>query len=244
MNENNLKLELPEWLSTIAVFDTETTGLDLRGDRIVTASIQRMNSSGEILPGGRDWVINPGIPIPEIASRVHGYYDKDVVDSPKAEIAIPEILDAINACFAEGIPVLAYNAAYDFTILHYEALRYGLHPVEFGNVIDPLVIDKTIDKYRKGKRTLGAAAERYNISLDNAHTAKDDAIAAGQVGLGMLRYFIAQNPKVVPFPSSAQDLHEQQSKWADEIEASYAKWRQTDVPDYKPLFGWPVKDFS
>jgi len=244
VNQNNLKLELPEWLSTIAVFDTETTGLDLRGDRIVTASIQRMNSSGEILPGGRDWVINPGIPIPEIASRVHGYYDKDVVDSPKAEIAIPEILDAINACFAEGIPVLAYNAAYDFTILHYEALRYGLHPVEFGNVIDPLVIDKTIDKYRKGKRTLGAAAERYNVSLDNAHTAKDDAIAAGHVGLGMFRFFMAQEKPVVPFPASAQELHDLQVKWSDEIEASYAKWRQTDVPDYKPIFGWPVKKFD
>jgi DNA polymerase-3 subunit epsilon len=244
VNENIPKLELPSWLETIAVFDTETTGLNLREDRIVTASIQRLSSNGVVLDGGKDWVINPGIPIPEIASKVHGYYDKDVKDSPSSDIAIPEILETINACFAEGIPVLAYNAAYDFTILHYEAKRYGLHPVEFGVVIDPLVIDKTIDKYRKGKRTLAAAAERYNISLDNAHTAKDDAIAAGQVGLGMLRFFIAQTPKVVPFPSSAQELHDQQSKWADEIEASYAKWRQTDVPDYKPLFGWPVKDFS
>lgn len=244
MNENNQKLELPEWLSTIAVFDTETTGLNLREDRIVTASIQRMNSLGEILPGGKDWVINPGISIPEIASKVHGYYDKDVADSPTAESSIPEILEAINACFAEGIPVLAYNAAYDFTILHYEAKRYGLHPVEFGTVIDPLVIDKTIDRYRKGKRTLGAAAERYNVSLDNAHTAKDDAIAAGHVGLGMLRFYLAQTPKVVPFPGSAQELHDMQVKWADDLETNYAKWRQTDVPDYKPVFGWPVKKFS
>jgi len=243
VNENNPKLELPDWLETIAVFDTETTGLNLREDRIVTASLQRLSANGELLDGGNDWVINPGIPIPEIASRVHGYYDKDVKDSPTSEIAIPEILDAINACFAQGIPVLAYNAAYDFTILHYEAKRYGLHPVEFGTVIDPLVIDKTIDKYRKGKRTLAAAAERYNVSLDNAHTAKDDAIAAGHVGLGMLRFFLAQTPKVVPFPNSAQELHEQQAKWADEIEASYAKWRQTDVPDYQPQFGWPVKQF-
>ncbi len=244
MNENIQKLELPEWLSTIAVFDTETTGLDLRGDRIVTASIQRMNTAGEILPGGKDWVINPGIPIPAIASSVHGYYDKDVADAPSAEVSIPEILDSINACFSEGIPVLAYNAAYDFTILHYEAKRYGLHPIEFGNVIDPLVIDKTIDKYRKGKRTLGAAAERYNVSLDNAHTAKDDAIAAGHVGLAMLRFFFAQDKPVVPFPTSAQELHDLQVKWSDAIEASYAKWRQTDVPDYKPVFGWPVKKFD
>ena len=140
--------------------------------------------------------------------------------------------------------MLAYNAAYDFTILHYEALRNNVAPLAFGTVIDPLVIDKTIDKYRKGKRNLVSAAERYQVELIAAHTAKDDAVAAGHVGLAMLRYFLAQDKPVVPFPDSAQSLHEQQSKWADEIEASYAKWRQTDVPDYKPVFGWPVKDLS
>jgi DNA polymerase-3 subunit epsilon len=119
VNENIPKLELPSWLETIAVFDTETTGLNLREDRIVTASLQRLSSDGVVLDGGKDWVINPGIPIPEIASKVHGYYDEDVKDSPSSDVAIPEILEAINACFAKGIPVLAYNAAYDFTILHY-----------------------------------------------------------------------------------------------------------------------------
>jgi hypothetical protein len=32
-----------------------------------------------------------------------------------------------------------------------------------------------------------------------------------------------------------------QSKWADEIEASFAKWRQQDMPSYVPSFGWPIK---
>ena len=244
VNEESNKLQLPEWLNTIAVFDTETTGLNLAQDRIVTAALHRMSADGTVLEGGHDWVLNPGIPIPEVASKVHGYYDKDVADAMPASEGIPEIVAAIMACFAEGIPVLAYNAAYDFTILHYEALRHGVEPVSFGSVIDPLVIDKTIDKYRKGKRNLAAAADRYKVELLAAHTAKDDAIAAGQVGLAMLRFFVAHEKPVVPFPDSALALHEQQSKWADEIEASYAKWRQQDVPDYKPVFGWPVKQLA
>ena len=244
MNEETKKLELPSWLGTIAVFDTETTGLNLSQDRIVTAALHRMNSEGEILPGGHDWILNPGIPIPEVASKVHGFYDKDVADAMPAAVGVPQIVSAIQACFADGIPVLAYNAAYDFTILHYEAIRHGAQALEFGFVIDPLVIDKTIDKYRKGKRNLVAAAERYQVELLEAHTAKDDAVAAGHVGLAMLRFFSALEKPVVPFPSSAKELHDQQSKWADDIEASYAKWRQQDVPDYKPVFGWPVKQLA
>lgn len=244
MNESVNKLALPEWLGTIAVFDTETTGLKLNEDRIVTAALHRINVNGEVQPGGFDWLINPGIPIPAVASNVHHVYDKDVVDAMPASQGVAEIVAAIEACFVEGIPVLAYNAAYDFTILHYEALRYGIPSLNFGTIIDPLVIDKTIDKYRKGKRTLTAAAERYGVSLDNAHTAKDDAIAAGHVGLAMLRYFAGLDKPVVNFPASAKELHEMQTKWADEIEASYAKWRQQDVPDYKPQFGWPVKQLG
>ena len=240
MNEQT-KLPLPEWLGTIAVFDTETTGLNLEQDRIVSAALHRLSSDGELLPGGFDWVINPGIPIPEVASKVHGFYDKDVADATEASVGVSEIVAAVQACFDEGIPVLAYNAAYDFSILFHEALRHTLNPVNFGVVIDPLIIDKTIDKYRKGKRNLISAAERYNVSLIAAHTAKDDAVAAGHVGLAMLRYFMAQDKPVVAFPSSAKELHSLQKSWAKDIEASYAKWRQQDVPDYKPTFGWPVK---
>lgn len=241
MNEETNKLGLPEWLNLVAVFDTETTGLDLQQSRIVTAALHLVDSSGNVLEGGKDWLINPGIPIPPEASRVHKVFDADVVDAQESKSAIAEILGAIQELFNRGIPVVAYNAPYDFTILHYEAKRYGLEPVSFGHVIDPLVIDKTVDKYRKGKRTLESVAERYSVRLDNAHTAKDDAIAAGQVGFAVLRYFFAQEKPVVPFPSSLQELHDAQAKWADQIEESYSQWRKQDRPDYIPQFGWPVR---
>lgn len=241
MNSENTKLALPDWLKVIAVFDTETTGLDLQQSRIVTAALHLIDESGNVLAGGKDWLINPGIPIPPEASRVHKVFDADVKDAQDSKSGVGEILSSIQELFSQGIPVVAYNAPYDFTILHYEAKRHALPPVEFGFVIDPLVIDKTVDKYRKGKRTLESVAERYNVPLENAHTAKDDAIAAGKVGLAVLRYFLAQDKPVVPFPSSLEELHEMQSKWADQIEESYSQWRKQERPDYVPQFGWPVR---
>lgn len=241
MNNENEQLKLPDWLNTIAVFDTETTGLNLKESRIVTAALHRMSVNGEVIPGGKDWLLNPGVPIPEESSKVHGFYDKDVQNAQDAKSGIAEIVAEIQACFDQGIPVLAYNASYDFSILHHEAIRHDIEPVRFGYVIDPLVIDKTVDKYRKGKRTLVSVAERYGVSLLNAHTAADDAIAAGQVGLAILRFYLAQERPVVPFPTSLEQLHDLQVKWADQIEESYAQWRQQEVPSYVPQLGWPVK---
>jgi DNA polymerase-3 subunit epsilon len=241
VNEHESKLELPSWLNKIAVFDTETTGLIHDKSRIVTAALHLVDSTGQVEPGGKDWLINPGVPIPPESSAVHKIFDKDVADAQDAASGVKEIVELIQGYFDQGLPVLAYNAAYDFTILHYEALRYGITPVKFGYVIDPLVIDKTIDKYRKGKRTLVSVAERYNVPLLNAHTAADDAIAAGHVGYAILRYYKALEKPVVAFPESLQELHDLQAKWADEIEESYAAWRKQEYPNYKPTFGWPVK---
>src|SRR3990167_8619220 len=79
----NLKLSRP-----LAFFDLETTGVNVASDRIIEISILK------ILPSGEREVktqrINPGIPIPEVTSKIHGIYDKDVADKPKfREVAKP-----------------------------------------------------------------------------------------------------------------------------------------------------------
>ena len=50
-------------------FDTETTGVDVGADRIVTAAVVRRDASGTRV---RTWLIDPGIPIPPAATAVHG----------------------------------------------------------------------------------------------------------------------------------------------------------------------------
>jgi DNA polymerase III subunit epsilon len=59
--------------------------------------------------------------------------------------------------------------------------RYGLEPVDpLPFVVDPMVIDKHLDRFRKGRRTLAAICEAYGVDLpaDEAHTAGADALAA------------------------------------------------------------------
>ena len=59
------------WSDTLAVFDTETTGIDTRFSRIVTAYIGLLNSAGEVTEAA-EWLINPGVEIPEAATAIHG----------------------------------------------------------------------------------------------------------------------------------------------------------------------------
>ena len=240
---NEIKVSLPDWLNVIAVFDTETTGIRPKTDRVVTAAVHRIDIEGNVLPDGKDFEMNPGMPIPEAAAAVHGFTDAAVANFTPAAEGMVELIASLQELVDAGVPIVAYNASYDFSLIHYEALSLGLTPLDMTNaiVIDPLVLDKTLDKYRKGKRTLQAAAERYGVSLVDAHTAKADAVAAGQVGIAVLKYFMAQGGKVAVFPQSGKELHEMQKGWADEIEKSFAEYMQRERPDYQAVYGWPIK---
>ena len=89
------------------------------------------------------------------------------------------VRETIAAHLARGLAVCAFNAAYDFSLLDAECRRYGLDTIDARPVIDPMVIDRRVDRFRRGKRTLTVATEVYGVELLDAHDASADAIAAG-----------------------------------------------------------------
>ncbi|MEY4499469.1 MAG: hypothetical protein RL319_457 [Actinomycetota bacterium] len=232
-------IQLPSWANRIAVFDTETTGLDLQTARIVTATVVELDSSGQVVVDRDEWLADPEIEIPETASNVHGITTEIARERGRNyKEVVGEIIEVLRDCFERGIPVVAYNAPYDFTILHHQAIALGLTPLNSPSpILDPLVIDKTYDKYRRGKRKLEIVAEHYQVPLDDAHNSKADAIAAGRVALAVLK---SHAEKV---PASAQELHDSQIGWAKEIDESFSKWMIENVDkDFKPSPGWPLKN--
>jgi DNA polymerase III subunit epsilon len=228
---------LPDWAKQIAVFDLETTGLDLTDARIVTACAVELDSTGSVVGDDSEWLANPGIEIPTQASDVHGVTTEMAVrDGRPADVVVGEILETLRGFFARGLPVVAYNAPYDFTILHYEALRHGFEPLKIGAVIDPLVIDKFKDKYRKGKRRLENAAEFYKVALDDAHNATADAIAAGRVAQAIARRWADD------LPATASELHDAQVIWSAALDADFETYMRRSVnPDFTSVRGWPLK---
>ena len=228
---------LPEWAKQIAVFDLETTGLDLTEARIVTACAVELDAGGNVVGANSEWLANPGIEIPTQASDVHGVTTEIAVrDGRPADVVVGEVLATLRDFFARGLAVVAYNAPYDFTILHYEALRHGFEPLKIGAVIDPLVIDKFKDKYRKGKRRLENAAEFYKVPLDDAHNATADAVAAGRVAQAIARRWADE------LPTTASELHDAQVEWSAILDADFESYMRRSVnPDFTASRGWPLK---
>ncbi|GGM12797.1 exonuclease domain-containing protein [Promicromonospora citrea] len=223
-------------------FDTETTGVDVAGDRIVTAAlVLRTPGVGTDV---RTWLMDPGVEIPREASAIHGIPTEHArAHGVAPREALEEIAAQLAYHLADGVPVVAYNAAFDLSLLDAELLRHGLKtlPQRLGRpvepVIDPLVIDRWLDRYRPGKRRLGDLAQWYGVvSEGDLHTAEVDVLATLDLLEAMARRF----PQLARMPLT--DLHQQQigahRQWAVSVNA----WRRDQGLTGPEASGtWPVR---
>jgi DNA polymerase-3 subunit epsilon len=167
----------------VALIDLETTGRDASVDRIVEVGI--VIGQGGVVIRRANWLINPGIPIPDEARAVHGISDDDVRNEPRFEAVAHEIAAAL-----EGSIPAAYNASFDRAFLVNELVRAGYAPALDAAPIpafrrevvwvDPLVWARELQREERSK-ALGDVAARLGVALENAHRASDDAEAALKV---------------------------------------------------------------
>lgn len=225
------------WTSSLGVFDLETTGIDVRTSRIVSAHVGVLDGAG-VLTESTEWLADPGVEIPAQASAVHGITtERARAEGRPAAVVVAEIIAALTSLFDSGRAVVVYNAPYDLSMLRHEAVRHGLEPLDDPRpVIDPLVIDKAVDRYRKGKRTLEFASAHYGVLLQGAHDAQVDAVASGRVAQAIAARFASE------LPQDAQALHDAQVGWAADQAASFQEYmRRVKDPTFTTSGDWPVR---
>ena len=224
----------------LAAFDLETTGIDSESDRIVTAAVSLV---GDGRPSAfHAWLLDPGIPIPPGASAVHGITtERARAEGRPPREAVEEIVALLAEQLLQGIPVVAFNARFDLTCLDREARRHGIEPLldrvggEDGMlVVDPYVLDKQVDRFRKGKRTLGAVCAHYNVPLDEAHASHADALAAARVAWRLGQAFEELSALEL------HALHDEQVRWAAEQAASFEDWLRRNGRDDRIEPAWPI----
>ncbi|MFD8502392.1 3'-5' exonuclease [Streptomyces sp. NPDC059687] len=205
-------------------FDLETTGTDPYEARIVTGAVIEVRDGQPL--GRRDWLADPGVEIPADAVAVHGIStERAAAEGRPADQVADAIADVLVTYWKTGVPVVAYNAAFDLTLLSAELRRHGLPSLrdrlggaEPGPVIDPYTIDRWADRYRRGKRNLEAVCTEYGVALDAAHNAGADALAAARLAGAIA----GRHPKVAAFGPA--ELHRRQIEW-------YAAWA-ADFQDF------------
>ncbi|ESW64335.1 DNA polymerase III subunit epsilon [Mesorhizobium sp. LSJC268A00] len=149
------------------IFDTETTGLDMRDDRIIElGGVELVNR----FPTGRTFhkFINPqGRAVHVEAQAVHGISAADLVGKPTfAEIAEEWL------AFTDGAKLVAHNANFDIGFLNTEFGRLGQPAIDTGRVVDTLALARR--KHPMGPNSLDALCRRYGI--DNGHRTKHGAL--------------------------------------------------------------------
>lgn len=209
-------------------FDLETTSPKPTECRIVTACVVDER-------GPQNWILNPEIEIPAGAAAVHGITtERAQAEGMDYAEGLAQISHAIHSRWAEGRNVAIYNAPFDLTVLEHECRRvFGQGFPIVGMVLDPFVIDRAIDKFRKGKRTLGVTCEHYGLKLENAHEAEADAVAAARLAWKLSK-------------SSAFDNVDDIMAWQTEAhrgkQADFANYLRKNGKDASDVDGnWPVR---
>jgi DNA polymerase III subunit epsilon len=201
----------------VALLDLETTGRDASVDRVVEVGIV-VGRHGDVV-ARYNWLVDPGIPIPQEAAAVHGITDAMVAGKPRFEAIAHEIVNALRGC----IPA-AYNAAFDRAFIMSEVARAkadsGSVPALARDVdwVDPLVWARHIQSDEKS-RALGDVAARLGVALEKAHRAQDDAEAALRV-----LYALANDPRI---PQAYGALVQEQRRLSHAQADARRMWRHS-----------------
>lgn len=156
----------------LAIFDLETTGVNVASDRIVELCIMK------VYPDGTEEVrtlrVNPEMPIPYESSVVHGIYDEDVANAPTFKEIAKELAE-----FLDDSDLGGFNSnKFDIPVLMEEFLRAN---VEF-SIEERFFVDVQNIFHQMEQRTLKAAYKFYcDKELVNAHSAEADVKATFEV---------------------------------------------------------------
>ncbi|HEY3844708.1 MAG TPA: exonuclease domain-containing protein [Acidimicrobiales bacterium] len=223
-------------------FDFETTGVDRFGDVPVSFALVTVVAGAVVETAAG--LVNPGREIPAGATNIHGISTERARDEgmPLRD-AVEMVTEAVLSASRRGVPVAGMKLDYDLTILDTQSRRFtgiGLSERGWGGpVLDAVVLDRHLDRFRKGSRTLGSLCDFYGVVLGNAHDASADAVASVQVLLALAaRYKELRDADLV-------ELHEAQIRWHRDWATSYDQWRSGEgmAPIDPRDYVWPVAPY-
>ena len=219
----------------ITFFDLETTGVDTKNDRIVQICLIKKTLFDEETET-YTWLVNPGIPIPQGASDVHGITDDMVADAPTFKRIADQILDIIGY----DDPICGFNSnAFDVPLLFNEFQRAGItwhwqnhQLIDAGNIF----------KLRE-PRTLSAASLFYlGKELKDAHDATNDVRCTIEVLEAQIRKYEINEidlEEASLFGGKPVDINRYfVYDENEEIIINFGKHRGSKAKDHKSYISW------
>ena len=165
----------------LIAFDVETTGLNEEVDRIIELGAVKFHNGKPVESFSS--LVNPGVAIPEKASKISHITNQMVQDAPNEQQAVIDFLGFIGDA-AEGKTIMgAHNGKFEFTFL--ERLLERGNQVAQIRYIDTLLIAR---KQLKGVKNykLATLKNYFQIETDPTDRAVDDAYSCGEILLQLV----------------------------------------------------------
>lgn len=210
--------------------DFETTGVDPFTSRPVSFGYVIVNAQSKV-EAALGYLVNCGVDIPAEATAVHGITNEQLqLEGVTPGWAIERIGLCLDDARREQTPVCIMNARFDWPLLLEEAKRQNVE-IPIVDLLDPGLLDKGVDKYRRGKRRLTDLCAHYGVELEDAHTATADAVATAR----LTRVLITRYPQLqrMSLPSLA--------KYQAGVFEEYRRFLCSDGTR-KIAKGWPIPE--
>lgn len=163
----------------VLVLDSETTGLDVAAARIVSLGAVRGHGWRLYPHANLDCLVNPGVPIPRLATSVHGISDAMAAEAP----GFAETLPALSAIL-DGTVMVGHSIGFDLAILGHECERRGL-PWRAPPALDTSLLFAGLYP-TETDANLEPLAERFGVEIRGRHTALGDALVTAEIWLALL----------------------------------------------------------
>jgi len=164
------------------VFDTETTGFDLKKDKIISiGAIALCNQRIDVSDSFEVLVRQENVGAREAVS-VHGLLRKDIAGGEDEKCAVAAFLDYIG-----NSVLVAQHAGFDVAMI--DRLLHNYFGIRiFNDVVDTASLAKRLEKgpyynlaHKAGEYRLDTLCERYHIRLHDRHTSAGDAYLTAQL---------------------------------------------------------------
>jgi DNA polymerase-3 subunit epsilon len=225
----------------VLVLDTETTGIDPETALVASVSAGLMDlGNPDACKPVTNWI---AVEMPAEASAVNHLTTEFLAEkgSPAGDV-LADVAELVALELAAGTPLVIANAPYDLTVLDRECRRNGVATVSerlhvspdpsarverrLGPVLDPIVLDKRLVKFRRrvsptqGARQLKTLCQVHGVGWDDelAHTSEYDARQAGAVLRALLVRFPLLRDMTLP------GLHDAQVRWYAEQAVGLRGW--------------------
>lgn len=228
----------PWYEGVLAAIDFESTGNNPREDRPVQIAAVLADVVGvDPLPGSYVSLVNPGKRISREAFEVHGISQEQAETGLSPSVMVEDLTKWVAACNMLHIPIVIFNAPFDYTLALAEGYRAGMldsvrSVFDDSTLLDPHVINQYY-KPNSTKRKLTRLVSEDNF-LGQAHDACRDAMAA----IHLIRDQASQYQELSNM--TAQELANKMKEWDEEARININTSRTRAGKRELPQRSWPL----